>query len=224
MRTIRMLTVVFDLELGTEKVQAFRGAIVEKVGRENTLFHNHLEDSGLRYKYPSIQYKLVNHKAAIFCVGDGIDEIHNLFAQPQWNINIHGKRVVLSIYELNLKNFNLSVHDKPLFKYKLKNWLGLNQNNYNVYNNLDSAAERLVFLEKILVGNILSFARGIDWQIDQQVVVNVQEILKTSKLSYKGTPLKAFDLEFRSNVDLPNFMGLGKSASHGYGVVEKMKN
>ena len=32
-------------------------------------------------------------------------------------------------------------------------------------------------------------------------------------------PLLAFDVRFRCNVYLPNYLGLGKSASHGFGIV-----
>jgi hypothetical protein len=43
MKTIRILTVIFDTEIFPFETPAFRAAIIEKVGRENILFNNHLD-------------------------------------------------------------------------------------------------------------------------------------------------------------------------------------
>ncbi|MDO5760613.1 MAG: CRISPR-associated endonuclease Cas6 [Bacteroidota bacterium] len=39
----------------------------------------------------------------------------------------------------------------------------------------------------------------------------------------KNIKLMAFDLEFTSNLSLPNFIGVGKNASIGYGIVTEKR-
>ena len=77
-------------------------------------------------------------------------------------------------------------------------------------------------LEKIVVGNILSMARGLDLFVDVQIDVRITSVRQRQGLvSYKNTQMMAFDVDFLTNLDLPVDIGLGKGASIGFGVVEK---
>lgn len=76
-------------------------------------------------------------------------------------------------------------------------------------------------LENLLTGNILSLAKGVGWQVEKQIKVQICEIIGEKIIHYKCIPLLTFDLDFNSNVALPDFLGIGKSASHGFGVISK---
>jgi len=84
--------------------------------------------------------------------------------------------------------------------------------------------EQLEFLEKILIGNILSFAKGIDWNIEKQIKLKIPKILRTNLLTIKDVKREAYTLNFTTNVFLPNHIGLGKNASMGFGVVRIVYN
>jgi len=73
-RKIKILTLIFDFEIERRDIPAFRGAIIEKVGRESILFHNHFEEK-FRYGYPLIQYKVFKGYPTIICVNEGTEEI-----------------------------------------------------------------------------------------------------------------------------------------------------
>ena len=55
---------------------------METAGRENTLFHNHL-GKDYRFSYPLIQYKRIRKKPHLFCIEDGVDEVHHFFENKQ---------------------------------------------------------------------------------------------------------------------------------------------
>lgn len=222
-KTIRTLVVQFSTPLQSWQISAFRGAIIEKVGREHTLFNNHLDENKFHYRYPLVQYKSIRKKPAILCLGDGVDEIHKFFNQPSWEINLNGERVVLEIERLDLKNFPLKMETQSQ-TYQLRQWLGLNTKNFKRYENLPDELDRLEMLEKILVGNMLSFAKGMDWYIEEEVKIRITKIQKTKMIKYKNTSLKAFDVEFKTNVSLPYYIGLGKGASKGFGVIYPINN
>mgnify|MGYP003816092885 CR=1 FL=1 len=221
-RKIRTTLIVFENTLPASKLNAFRGAMVEKVGRQHTTFHNHTEE-GFLYAYPLIQYKRVGGKLSLFCIGDGVDEIHHFFSMKNWSVNVQGELLHLKVDKLDLKSFTLNVWDKK-FHYQITNWLALNAENYKKYKKLESEDDKIAMLEKMLTGNILSFAKGIEWQIEKTIEVKILEIRAAKLIRYKGVPLMAFDVHFSSNVFLPNYLGLGKSASHGYGVVREINN
>ncbi len=222
-KKIRTLHISFDSPAIPFQVSAFRGAIIEKAGRENLLFHNHLGDDQFSYRYPLIQYKAIRQQPSIFCLDAGVDEIHHLFQQKSWTINLSGNPVDLKVDRLDMKTVTLNVWDKS-FPYNLYNWQALNEINYRKYIQLESLKERVVMLEKIITGNILSFAKGIDWHIDKQVEVKIHDIKQVRLKRMKDVKVGAFDVTFSTNVFLPNYIGLGKGVSTGFGIVKQIKN
>lgn len=220
-KKIRVLEIVFDAEIRDYEIPAFRSAIIEKAGRENVLFHNHLKGNGFLYKYPLIQYKRIGKRPSIVCVEQGVDEIHNYFEKRNWDINISGRWLDMKILKLNLNQFTIQVWNHQ-FEYALKNWIALNQKNYKEFTEMDSMSAKIKFLEHILIGNILSFAKGIEWTIESPVKVTIVDLKLLHKVKLKGNDVIGFNIDFRTNVFLPNHIGLGKSSSLGFGMVFQM--
>lgn len=221
MKKIRSLLVRFDAEIQANQLSAFRGAIAKKVGWENELFHNHKSDGGFLYRYPLIQYKRIGGKPAILCLEEGVDDLHLLFQQRDWSISLIGNKMPLKIDELNLRSVVFQVWDQ-IFNYRLYNWVGLNPKNHEKYKQL-KPEERPDFLKRILIGNIISLAKGIQWDVDKQIVLSVDDIVSEHLVQVKGVPLQAFHLNFSCNVSLPPFIGLGKSTSLGFGTTTLRK-
>lgn len=222
MKKIRLLSITFDNEIKPFEIPAFRGAIVEKAGRENILFHNHLSGGAFLYKYPLIQYKTVGNKPCIICIEYGVDEIHKFFENKTWDIKISDRWLEMKIASLNMNQFTMQVWDKK-FRYSIKNWIALNQENVKKYEELDGLSEKTVFLEKTLTGNILSMAKGIEWEVDKPIELKITAMKDTRLVNLKGKKMLGFNLDFSSNVFLPNHIGLGKAVSLGYGVVRHIR-
>lgn len=223
MKRIRYLKIEFDGQLKSFEIPAFRGAVVKKTGLENELFHNHKGQEGYHYRYPLIQYKTLWKHPSLLCLNQGVDEVHKFFENRDWSIELSGKKLDLKVNRLDLNRFNLQVWNKT-FNYSLRNWIGLNQKNHDQYLKIESLEERIRFLEKKLVGNILAFAKGIDWHVDKQINLKITELNDIRPARVKDQKLIGFNLLFKTNVFLPNFIGLGKRVSHGYGVVKQIKD
>lgn len=222
MKKVRIVLAVFDAELKPFEIPAFRGAVVEKVGRDNLLFHNHLDSKEFLYKYPLIQYKSIQGKPGIMCIEEGSDEIHKFFEKKDWAIKIGERTIDMPIYRLSINQYNIQVWESQ-FTYLLRSWIGLNQDNYDRYNKLDSLSARIEMLEKLIIGNIISLAKGIKWDVDKVISVKILNLEKTKLVSYKKQRLLAFDMIIKTNVFLPNQIGLGKGVSHGFGTVKQLK-
>jgi hypothetical protein len=222
MKKIRILSVSFNSTIKSYEIPAFRGAVAEKAGRKSILFHNH-DKNGYKYRYPLIQYKSLRQHPVLLCIDEGVDEIHHFFQSKDWDIYLSGRRLDMSIEQMNLKTFTMQVWDKQ-WHYSIHNWIALNQKNVGVYNNKPTEQEKKEYLEKILTGNILSFAKGINWTVDKQITTKIQKVRNVSTVNLKGNKLLGFHLDFSSNVFLPNHIGLGKGVSHGYGIITMKKN
>jgi hypothetical protein len=79
---LKYLRIEFDEKIAGHEIPLFRGALIDKVGKENILFHNHLDDKVYQYGYPLIQYKIVHHRPTLLCLHKGTEEVHHFFSQP----------------------------------------------------------------------------------------------------------------------------------------------
>lgn len=217
---IKYFFVIFDFRLERRKIPAFRGAVVSKVGQENILFHNHLEEKFL-YGYPLIQYKTIRGRPAIVCVNRGTEEIVKFFEKMNWDLTIHGERIKTDLRHVSFDYFRCGLSDARV-RYKIFNWFALNEANYSKFAGLKRETERIDFLQRILIGNMLSFAKGIEWHVGGEIRVEIPSLPKQRLLSFKRYKMAGFDLEFSSNMILPNFIGLGKSVSRGFGMIRRI--
>lgn len=222
MTKIKILTVVFENCISSQEIPYFRGAIIQTSGLEHELFHNH-NDKGFRYAYPLIQYKRKNGKPMLLCLEEGVESMHHFFSNQQEGIMLGNRTYNLVVDELKLSTKSLSVSNSS-FSYSLTDWLPLNQKNHKIYFSLKSEIEQLEFLEKIITGNILSFAKGLGWLLTSKIKVRIHKIHNMKKISIKKNPMMAFGIMFSCNIKLPNYIGLGKNASLGYGVLELIEH
>lgn len=218
MHKIRILRIQFNAIIEAYEIPAFRGAIIAKAGPEHILFHNHLNDREYLYGYPVIQYKRIGKNPALLCLDYGLDDIKHLFQNSDLEIQIGPRSVRLEIKDLRLQTFSLGIQTH-VFTYQIYNWLALNQDNYDKFKEISDPIAKIVFLEQILIGNILSFAKGVRWSINQDISLRIDEIVKQKIVPYKQQKLVAFDIRFRTNVQLPDFLGLGKGVSLGFGTI-----
>ncbi|MEZ0542915.1 CRISPR-associated endonuclease Cas6 [Fibrella arboris] len=218
MKRIRYLTVRFDAAIQHIEIPAFRGAIIDKIGTAYTSFHNHLAEGQFLYRYPVIQYKQIGCNPAIVCLEEGTDDIQHFFQQRTWDIRIGERPLTLTVKDLRLHQYTLQAWEHT-FRVRIHNWLALNETNYARYQSTSDDLDRLELLEKILTGNILSMAKGLDWRIEREVRVRILRCSPLRWLRFKGQLLAGFDLDFATNVFLPDWIGLGKGVSVGFGVV-----
>ena len=219
MKKIRVLDIEFENEIKAWEVPGFRSAVIQLAGKENTLFHNHL-GKDYSFAYPLIQYKRILKKPHLVRIEDGVDEVHHFFENKQEGLMFGDRHYELNVENIHLNRFTIQVWDKS-FNYFIQDWLAFNQDNYKVYKSLPFDLERIEFLEKILMGNILSFAKGIGWSVEKEIKLRIIDVLRTNIVSVKGVKREAFTLRFATNVFLPNNIGLGKNASIGFGVVKE---
>lgn len=220
---LSIVTIQFANEIDSRRLVQFRGAIIASLKEKNILFHNH-EDDKLRYAYPLIQYKRIHKKAAVVGVGKGVEVISHLLDSDSFCLQIGKEAIDMRIEAVNVYNCNITLTEGTNFRYRLRGWLPLNSKNYPQYQNSESLVERITILEEVLIGNILSFLKGIDIRIEEQIRLHITDITDQRNMIYKKVKLQAFDVEFKTNIALPQYIGLGKSASVGCGVLTKITN
>lgn len=218
------IVIQFDNEIESKALPYFRGAVIASLEKKDILFHNHDEDK-LRYSYPLIQYKRIHRKAAVMGIGKGIEVISQLLTANDFNYQIGNKKVEMRIETVNAYDNEIILTEDASFRYRLHSWLPLNSSNYVQYQNSESLVERIQILERVLVGNILSLLKGnqIHLTEKEQIILHITDISAQRPYIYKKVKLMAFDIEFKANIQLPQYIGIGKNASVGCGLLTIVK-
>lgn len=219
-RKIRVMTAVYkNIHLSAAESRRIRGFFADLDETDSNL-HNHKEDGQQIYRYPRIQYKVLNHNPVIIAAEEGIRSIHpHLMTQTALKIGSH-------VYEdvaLDIQLSELPLGDSRTGRYYqfVNPWLALNQENYERYQRA-SAEEREALLSRILAGNILSLCKGFGVTVENQLQVSHQ--LKEIPVLYKGKKMAGFRGSFQVNSCIPNLFGLGKGTARGLGTVRLLKD
>lgn len=215
----RTLVLQFANDISTAEIPQFRGAVIASLEQGNILYHNHDKD-GVIYKYPRIQYKRLHQKAAIIAINEGTEVIQELFESGNFTYRIGDREVKMQIQSIDVYETDIDFCNE-MKDYRLRNWIPLNSENYKEYQTMERLADKVVFLEKKLVGNLLSFFTSIGFRANNQIDVSLTDILDQRLVRYKNVKLMAFDVEFKVNLALPSYIGLGKSVSLGFGTLTK---
>lgn len=216
---INILTIQFANTISHHEIPLFRGAVIHSLENKLLLFHNH-DSENYRYAYPLIQYKRIKGKAAIVCIGKGKDAISEFFSSNQLSYEIGKKNTEMRIESIHADLATINLIDTQHY-YQLHNWLPLNSKNYQLFQETDNLVEKLMILERVLTGNILSFLKGIDIHLEDKLEVHITQITNQRITFYKKIKFMAFDIEFKANISLPPYIGIGKNASIGYGMLTK---
>jgi hypothetical protein len=128
----------------------------------------------------------------------------------------------MRIARLHVDQINLNVWESFL-PYRLHKWRALNSDNFRQWQQLEGVAERFAFLENVLAAHLLSFARGVGWESDRRFEVKITKLLKEEWVSFKDIKVLAFTVEFKANLSIPEFIGLGQGSGEGFGVVRRQR-
>ena len=215
---IKVLTIRFTTEISPREIPLFRGAILSTIGTDvDILYHNHTDNDGFRYSYPLIQYKRIGGKAAIVCIDKGVDSIGQFLMTQQHEMVLGERSVKMEIESVRPQNILMQTW-QDMFNYRLQHWIPLNSDNYRRYQELESLVERIALLEGILKGNLLSMCKGLDIYLSEELKVSITNMNEPHLVKVKGVKVMSFDVDFRSNLSIPDGIGIGKNVSLGYGT------
>ena len=101
-------------------------------------------------------------------------------------------------------------------------WLGLNQKNFGVYEKASNETERKDLLRRTLTGNILSMSKSLGCRLEPDQTIKTNLTVKPRSVQLKGKSMLGFQGVIKTNFMIPDYLGLGKSVSRGFGVVRRI--
>lgn len=184
---------------------------------ENALAHQHKPNGGFIYTYPRVQYKIIKGACILIGFNEGTEIVRKTFFDLS-ALDIGGNWDQITSKCLESYKANFSETDKKHYYTFITPWLALNEKNYEEYQKHGTWSKRELLLQKILIGNIISIAKSLKYTISKPIQAELQNINEVpTKL--KQIPMLGFYGQFTVNFEIPDYFGIGKSVSRGFGTI-----
>lgn len=205
-----------EIMLETRDAHKLRGYFGNLFKEHSSLLHNHLETGDTAYRYPLVQYKVLNNIPTLIGLNEGADLLIELFLKIK-ELKIGDKNY--PVMQKNIENKEIGIGlSNDLHNYHFQTlWMALSQQNYAKYR-MKPAAEQQSILKAILIGNMLSLFKSMNYRAEQPIMASLK-IIAERQTNFKNNSMLAFEASFVANVFLPEFIGLGKSVARGFGTV-----
>jgi Cas6b C-terminal domain len=167
-----------------------------------------------------VQFKILDQTAHVLGLAEGATLVTRL-----WSV-VDQTRIgseILPVLEAGLTRRRECLGEAEtslLYRFRTP-WLGLNQENHFLYEAQSDPAGRLAVLERAIVGNCLSLAKGFRHWVEGRIAADCRG-LKPVPAGLKGVAMVGFVGTFRVNFHIPDHAGIGKSVSRGFGTVERI--
>ncbi|AKB19476.1 CRISPR-associated endonuclease Cas6 [Methanosarcina sp. WWM596] len=218
---IKLKTLEMTFE-GTEEFRGdanqIRGFFASKFNEYDQL-HNHNTDS-FYYRYPLVQYKVLDRIPIIVGVNEGAEILKGLFDKFDTVTLPHGD------FEITERSMRIKKQDfgltKGIYFYEfLTPWLALNKENEEKFFETSNSGEQKEILRRTLIGNLLSMSKTFGYTVPDTIKCDVDMELRRSK--YKGMDFISFNGGFMANFLIPDFLGIGKGVAKGFGTVRMIR-
>lgn len=179
-------------------------------------FHNHLDQITFNYKSPNIQYRVIDGNLSILGINEGGDILLKSIEKIELNkIILDGIDNAIKEKEIKITFPELEIQDKR-YDYKFESfWIALNEENYKKYK------EGEFSLDNQLRNNILEFFKLCGVQAQKRIIAIGE--FEENKIIEKDTAILGFTGIFKTNVNLPDLIALGKRKSVGFGIIKRIK-
>lgn len=219
---MKIFEISLDMPLHPGDISGFRAAIVELVGREHDLFHNHDASGDARHthwRYPLIQYQVRRGRATLLALSEGVEQVKQklLPALPEV-MSFAGRQHPVNGYCVRMRDYSWSLHDRGL-AYGLVRWLGLNAENYSTWKKMKDPERQKMLLGRALTGHLRAFAEVAQVPFKDELTAKVLEVHGLKRVKWHGTDFIGFNLSFESNLALPLHVGLGRCVAFGFGEI-----
>ncbi|MCK4796635.1 MAG: DNA repair protein [Spirochaetes bacterium] len=205
-----------EVNLKKSEIQKFRGFIGNEY-KKYDIIHNHDENGRFIYRYPKIQFKEINKTPAIYAIEkDAISIFNDIYFKTDY-LRIGNKNLILHEKQLKIHEYIVGISESEIVYKFISPWIGLNSARYNEYKNADDQEQNRI-ISGALMNNIISFCKSIKYQITERL--EIKHKLWTTTIKLKGSKQIGFLGNFKIKMHLPQYIGLGKSTSRGFGVVE----
>lgn len=194
-----------------------RGFFAKKLAEYTEL---HRDEAGtFIYRYPVLQYKMIDNIPTAIGINEGAHVLKQISGEhPEIRLGTETCKITGHSAAIREEAFGIADTIRP-YEFATP-WLPFSQENYRRFYKLKGKEDRDGFVRKILVQNISSLSKSLGYDIPAQITCTTN--LHFQKERQDGVSDMAFTGKFQVNFLIPDYLGIGRSVSHGFGAVKKV--
>ena len=170
-----------------------------------------------KFAYPRVQVKILDEQIYIIGINEGVQPVLSI---PDKIKELNFGNITFIINDFEIKNLKEQFTPSGnILKYSfLTPWAALNHMTGNKYRSTPYK-KKASLLNKLLGNNLIFLAKEMGVSMEDGVYVKVK-IPNLHPKSIDDNKWKAFKGEFKTNIILPNYIGLGNGITRGYGTIK----
>ncbi len=214
---IQILRLTAERPLSLEQAIGLRGYYAAAFGQAPS-FASFLECSRT-YRYPRLQYKVLEGQGVIL----GLAEAAAVLALLPYPESLHLGREDLAVVDVQSIDHEgrWGLADETRTYSWLTPWLILDEAGLAKYFRLKSPPTQKYFLENLLISNLLAISKELGYHTPAQIQAEIRE-LKPITVEIHHAPTLGFVGAFSTNMEMPDFIGLGRSVARGFGAIIRL--
>lgn len=193
-----------DIQIKQSNLSKIRDHLVRLFPNHDEL-HGHLPEGKFNYKYPRIQYRVIDGVVCLIGIREGLEVLKEIA------VKLDGHTIeteeCLGISENNI-GYEFQSH-----------WMALNQKNFCEYKNVK---DKQKYLRILLKGNLKTLAKGFNYFIPNIQSLMVFGSFVEQEITFKKMRMLGFKGKFILNFEIPDYLALGKQIARGFGVIKKL--
>jgi hypothetical protein len=185
---------------------------------EYTALHKN-NAAGFIHRYPVLQCKMIKNTFMVIGINQGADCLEQLTLDtPMLGPGESSCRITIRDPSVRPEPFGC-MDSVTVYEF-LTPWLALNQQNAGKFYDLKGKPERDAFMQKILTGHLGTLAKSLDYGITDPVRCEAKVRFRRERIDREN--MMVFLGKFRTNLRIPDYLGIGQSVSLGYGTIKRI--
>ncbi len=200
-------------------LEEFRAFLAEKLAAYTRL----CKDSAgtCIYRYPAVQCKQIKSMLMVIGISQGAALLREI-SESGKELGTGKDTCMIIGQDPEVRNEAFGISDKIHTYEFLTPWLALNQQNAKKFYDLKGKPERDAFMQKILAGNLTTLAKSLDYGFPSPLTCESRVRFKRERIHHEN--IMVFLGTFRTNLQIPDFLGIGQSVSRGFGTIRYIAN
>jgi hypothetical protein len=188
---------------------------------DHPFFKNRDENHQSIIGYPKVQFRSFENRLAFFGINEG-STLLNDFTFINQLLELYQTEEIIT--DLTTPINKIGFKTNQTFRYKITDYLPFNEDYYNKWKNIDGFIDRMTFLQdELLKKHIINFCGDLGYSLKDEVNVKLLNFVKRDAKQIKDVSFIRCHVVFETNVQLPQYIGLGKFKSKGNGVLRYFK-
>ena len=194
-------------------ITEFRSYLAGKLG-EYTALHKDTASMFI-YRYPVVQCKQVKNMVITLGISQGADFLF-MHTRELNEISMGSAACTILKRDISIRSEEFGIGTPHTYEF-LTPYLALNQQNSKKFYTLKGKAERDAFMHRILVSNLEMLAKSLDYKIPEPIQCEAKIRFRIDRIERENVIV--FLGKFRTNLNIPDYFGIGQSVSQGFGTL-----